>query len=194
MPVSTTSWRKLARAMRVATLVVHDGAMTGTAASQPATADRRGALVAAYDHAAEVVAEVRTDQLAGSTPCPGYDVATLVSHLVGAGWRAVELGRGEPPTGEEFPRVELGDAPRQLRQAGTEAAGAFSDERLAATTTMPWGETYTGSTLVDMYLSELMAHAWDLAVAIGRTPECEEDLGPPHWPRPGPCCARSTGT
>jgi uncharacterized protein (TIGR03086 family) len=158
------------------TLVVHDGVMNDTTSSSPASSDHRGALVAAYDHAAEMVAGVRTDQLAGPTPCPDYDVATLVSHLVGAGWRAVALGRGETPTGEEFPHVELSDAARQLRQAGTEAAGAWSDERLAATTTMPWGETYTGATLVDMYLSELMAHAWDLAVATGQTPGCDQDL------------------
>jgi hypothetical protein len=30
--------------------------------------------------------------------------------------------------------------------------------------TMPWGEEYTGATLVDMYLAELATHAWDLAV------------------------------
>jgi hypothetical protein len=32
---------------------------------------------------------------------------------------------------------------------------------------MPWGEEYTGATLVDMYLAELAAHAWDLARATG---------------------------
>ncbi len=41
---------------------------------------------------------------------------------------------------------------------------------------MPWGETYGGSTLVDMYLSELVAHAWDLSEATGQTPHCGEDL------------------
>jgi len=160
----------------VSTSAVHAGGMTDTTNPEPATADRREALVTAYDHAAEVVAGVRTDQLAGPTPCPDYDVATLVSHLVGAGWRAVALGRGETPTGEEFPRVELSDAARQLRRAGAEAARAWSDERLGSTTTMPWGETYSGATLVDMYLSELMAHAWDLAVATGQAPGCDEDL------------------
>lgn len=38
------------------------------------------------------------------------------------------------------------------------------------------GETYTGSTLVDMYLSELVAHAWDLAVATSQTPSCDQHL------------------
>lgn len=160
----------------MATLAVHDGTMTDTEAFLPNVADRRGALVAAYPHAAEVVAGVRPDQLAGRTPCPDYDVATLVDHLVGAGWRAVALGQGETPTGEEFPHVELVDAPQQLREAGAEAAAAWTDDRLSATTTMPWGEIYSGSTLVDMYLSELIAHAWDLAGATGQTPSCDDDL------------------
>ena len=34
--------------------------------------------------------------------------------------------------------------------------------------TMPWGEEYTGATLVDMYLAELVAHAWDLAHVTGQ--------------------------
>lgn len=160
----------------MATFGVHDGAMTDTTASVSDVTDRRRALVAAYDHAADVVTGVRADQLAGPTPCPDYDVATLVDHLVGAAWRAVELGRGATPAGGEFPHVELTDATGQLREAGAQAAGAWTDDRLAATTTMPWGETYTGSTLVDMYLAELIAHAWDLAVATGQTPGCDPAL------------------
>ena len=160
----------------MATFGVHDGAMTDSTASPPTAADRREPFVAAYAYAAEVVAGVRPDQLAGPTPCPDYDVGTLIDHLVGAGWRAVALGRGETPTGEEFPHVELTDAPEQLRKAGHEAAAAWTEDRLSTTTTMPWGETYAGSTLVDMYLSELIAHGWDLAVAIDQTPSCDEEL------------------
>lgn len=160
----------------MATFWVHDGLMTETPTPPPSSADRRWALVDAYDHAAEVAVGVRTDQLTAPTPCPDYDVATLVDHLVGAGWRAVALGRGESPTGEEFPHVELTDAPEQLRAAAAEASAAWPDDRLVATTTMPWGETYIGSTLIDMYLSELMAHSWDLAVATSQSPSCDEDL------------------
>ncbi|MGH9092717.1 MAG: TIGR03086 family metal-binding protein [Acidimicrobiales bacterium] len=133
------------------------------------TTDRRPFLVRSYALAAEVAAGVRPDQLGTPTPCAQFDVATLVDHLVGAGWRAVALGRGEAPTGAEFPHVELVEAPRQLRSAGTEAEAAWAgDGTLAATTAMPWGETYTGATLVDMYLAEMAAHAWDLAAATGQ--------------------------
>lgn len=142
--------------------------------------DRRAALVRSYPHAAAVAAGVRPGQLREPTPCRAYDVATLVDHLVGAGWRAVALGRGEAPVGDEFPHVELPEAPPQLRRAGAEAESAWADDaRLAATVDMPWGETYTGATLVDMYLAELAAHAWDLAAATGQLGSLDPALATP---------------
>ena len=44
---------------------------------------------------------------------------------------------------------------------------------------MPWGEEYTGATLVDMYLAELAAHAWDLARATGQTGKLDPSLALP---------------
>lgn len=141
------------------------------------TTDRRPALAKAYEQAADVVSHVDRSQLGEPTPCAEYDVATLVDHLVGAGRRAAAIGRGEPPSEEAFPHVELDDAPGQLRQAGKEARQAWSDDaRLAATVAMPWGETYTGATLVDMYLAELATHAWDLAIATGLVDRLDPDL------------------
>jgi uncharacterized protein (TIGR03086 family) len=142
--------------------------------------DHRTALVRSYPHAAAVVAGVDPEQLGEPTPCPAYDVAALVDHLVGAGWRAAALGRGETPTAEEFPHVELSQAPEQLRDAGTEAHSAWADDaRLTATVDMPWGETYVGATLVDMYLAELAAHAWDLAAATGQLDSLDPSLAAP---------------
>lgn len=142
--------------------------------------DHRRDLFRSYHHAAEIVAGVRPDQLEGPTPCPDYDVATLIDHLVGAGWRTVSLSRGEQPADGEFPHVELAEAPGQLSKAGEEAAAAWSeDSRLSATTTMPWGEEYTGRTLVDMYLAEMAAHAWDLATATGQRDRLDPELAEP---------------
>lgn len=141
------------------------------------TSDRRATLVRAYEHAAEVASGVDTDQLHLPTACPDYDVAALVDHLVGAAHRAVELGRGQTPTGGEFPHVELADAPDLLRRAAKDAQAAWAeDSRLEATTTMPWGETYAGSTLVDMHLAELATHTWDLAAATGQLDRLDADL------------------
>ncbi len=142
-----------------------------------ATTDHRAALARAYDHAADVVASVRPDQLGLPTPCPDFDVAALVDHLVGAGRRAVEIASGETPPTEEFPHVELAEAPARLRSAGSDARSAWrEDARLGQETTMPWGETYTERTLVDMYCAELVAHTWDLAAATGQRERLDQAL------------------
>lgn len=139
--------------------------------------DRRAALFASYAHAAHLVAGTSGDQLDRPTPCPKFPVSTLLSHLVGAGWRAVALGRGESPTGEEFPPVALADAAGELRRAGAEAEVVWSnDTSLVRTVAMPWGETYTGATLVDMYLAEIAAHSFDLAAATGQLDRLEPNL------------------
>jgi hypothetical protein len=44
---------------------------------------------------------------------------------------------------------------------------------------MPWGEVYTGATLVDMYLAELAAHAWGLARATGQIDKLDPSLALP---------------
>ena len=143
--------------------------------------DRRSTLFDSYENAAMIVSGIDAEQLGHPTPCPKYDVAGLIDHLVEAGHRAAALGRGHaPPPGDKSPRVELSDAPGQLRRAAEEAEQAWEDEsRLSSRFTMPWGEEYTGATLVDMYLAELAAHAWDLARATGQLGKLDPSLA---WP------------
>jgi uncharacterized protein (TIGR03086 family) len=146
-----------------------------------ALSDRRGALVDAYENAAVIVSGIDADELGHPTPCPKYDVAGLIDHLVEAGRRAATLGHGQaPPPGDQSPHVELSDAPGQLRSAAEEAARAWGDDSsLSLTHAMPWDEEYTGATLVDMYLAELAAHAWDLARATGQTGKLDPSLALP---------------
>jgi len=146
-----------------------------------AVSDRRSALLSSYQNAAVIVSGIAADELGHPTPCPKYDVAGLIDHLVEAGHRAAALGRGQaPPPGDESPHVELPDAPGQLRSAAEAPAQAWGyDSSLSSRHTMPWGEEYTGATLVDMYLAELAAHAWDLATATGQTGKLDPSLASP---------------
>jgi uncharacterized protein (TIGR03086 family) len=146
-----------------------------------ADADRRSTLVDSYENAAVIVSGIAADELGHPTPCPKYDVAGLIDHLVEAGHRAAALGRGQaPPPGDESPHVDLSDAPGQLRSAAEEAAQAWVDDSsLSLRHTMPWGEEYTGATLVDMYLAELAGHAWDLARATGQIDKLDPALALP---------------
>jgi uncharacterized protein (TIGR03086 family) len=146
-----------------------------------ADSDRRSTLLDSYENAAVIVSGIAADELGHPTPCPGYDVAGLIDHLVEAGHRAAALGRGQaPPPGDRSPHVKLSDAPGQLRSAAAQAARAWGeDASLSLRYTMPWGEEYTGATLVDMYLAELAAHAWDLARATGQTGKLDPSLARP---------------
>ena len=140
--------------------------------------DLRDTLLRSYENAAVIVSVIEAGQLTCPTPCPGYNVAGLIDHLVEAGHRAAALGRGQaPPPGDESPHVELHDAPAQLRSAASEAAAAWADEAaLSSKFTMPWGEEYDGATLVDMYVAELAAHSWDLACATGHLDRLDPPL------------------
>lgn len=143
--------------------------------------DRRASLLAAYRNAVVVVSGINAEELSQPTPCPGYDVAGLIDHLVEAARRAAAVGRGQaPPPGDESPHVDLSEAPERLQHAASDAAqGWANDSRLSATVTMPWGEVYTGSTVVDMYVAELAAHAWDLARATGQLDTLDPSLAVP---------------
>src|ERR1700723_3239227 len=143
--------------------------------------DRRSQLLASYENAAVIVSGIDVVDLGRPTPCRNYDVAGLVDHIVEAGHRAAALGRGQaPPPGDVSPHVELTDAPGQLRHAAEAAAQAWGDDSsLSLRYTMPWGEEYTGATLVDMYLAELAAHAWDLARATGPLDKLDPSLASP---------------
>jgi uncharacterized protein (TIGR03086 family) len=142
--------------------------------------DRRPLLARAYANAERVVGGVGPDQLSLPTPCAKFDVAALIDHLVGAAGRAAAIGRGQTPSGEEFPHVELADALGEVGRAAKEAEAAWADDdRMEATVTMPWGEVYTGATLVDMYSAELAAHAWDLAAATDQLDQLDPDLAEP---------------
>jgi uncharacterized protein (TIGR03086 family) len=143
--------------------------------------DRRSPFLKSYENAAVIVSGIDANELGHPTPCPKYDVAGLIDHLVEAGYRAAALGRGQaPPPGDESPHVELCAAPGELRSAAQEAAQAWRDESsLSLRCTMPWGEVYTGADLVDMYLAELAAHAWDLAKATGQITELDPSLASP---------------
>src|ERR1700677_2169176 len=93
-----------------------------------ANAARRSTLLDSYENAAVIVSGIAADELGRPTPCPKYDVAGLIDHLVGAGHPAAALGRGQaPPSGDESPHVQLSDAPGQLRSAAAEAAQTCGD-------------------------------------------------------------------
>jgi len=125
------------------------------------------ALDASFAHAGTVVAGVRPEQLAASTPCSEWDVRALLAHMIGV---VDNIGRGV--RGDELladPNATvLGDDPGAQFQS------------VAATTIAAWrgaapdAEVNIGAGPMpamvgaSINLLDTTAHAWDLARATGQ--------------------------
>ncbi|MFF5175816.1 TIGR03086 family metal-binding protein [Micromonospora sp. NPDC000089] len=124
------------------------------------------------------VDQVSPGQWADPTPCPEWDVRTLVDHVVTEDRWTVPLlaGRGIDEVGDRFTGDQLGDDPlgaawqaaAQAEVAATHPGALDRTVRLAA-----------GDTPAREYLHQLVAehlvHGWDLAVAIGADPRLDPD-------------------
>ncbi len=143
-----------------------------------ADTDPRPRYSDALDWVGALVAGVRPEQRTAPTPCPEFDVRTLVGHLVAAVRRSIALGEGRDP--REVPRVatDVADddwAPTWERTT-KRAREAWSDPaRLDALVTAPWGKV-PGRAAVWAGLNEVLVHGWDLAVATGQPAEADPAL------------------
>ncbi|MEV4655846.1 TIGR03086 family metal-binding protein [Micromonospora sp. NPDC049301] len=125
------------------------------------------------------VDQVRPGQWSDPTPCPDWDVRTLVNHVVGEDRWSVPLlaGRTIEEVGDRFDGDQLGDEP------ATMAREAAAQAEIAATHPGTRDRTVhlsAGDTPADEYLQQLLAehlvHGWDLAVAIGTEPRMDPDV------------------
>jgi len=99
-----------------------------------------------YENAAVIVSGIVADELGQPTPCPKYDVAGLIEHLVESGppgGRLSAAGR-QPPPGDESAHVELSDAPGQLRSAAEQAAQSWGDNSSLSLSTQCRGRGVRG--------------------------------------------------
>jgi uncharacterized protein (TIGR03086 family) len=124
-----------------------------------------------------LLAGVRTDQLAGPTPCEELDVARLVQHLFGVADRMEAMGHGRPADSVPAFADALPDELASTYAARVAVAQeAWADEvSLHRPVTAPWG-TMPGGFVLAVYLTEHLTHGWDLAVATGQHVEADADL------------------
>ncbi|TCB92154.1 TIGR03086 family protein [Micromonospora zingiberis] len=126
----------------------------------------------------ERVQLVDPGQWSAPTPCPDWDVRTLVNHVVGEDRWSVALlaGRTIAEVGDRYDGDQLGADPVEA------ARDAAAQAELAAT--HPGARERTvhlsaGDTPAEEYLHQLIAehlvHGWDLAVAIGADPKLDAD-------------------
>ncbi|WP_420751853.1 TIGR03086 family metal-binding protein [Rhodococcus sp. O3] len=134
----------------------------------------RDALVWAHD----LFAGVTPDQLIDPTPCPGFDVRTLMGHLIATVERGRVLALGEDIT--DAPAFVTGIAddawPTTLRETADRFWQVWNDDAvLDRALAAPWG-TFPGRDALVVWLDEVLVHGWDIAVATGQPSEADPAL------------------
>ena len=142
-----------------------------------ANTDPRSELRRAFEQAATVVDGVSAEQLGQPTPCSEFDVAALLAHLVGVANRVAGIGRGEEQP-HDLATVTLSPEAwaGAFGQAMSDALDAWSDDSLLERDlVLPFG-TFPGPLVAQIYVLELVMHAWDLAAATGQTSVLSSEL------------------
>ncbi|MFE6775956.1 TIGR03086 family metal-binding protein [Streptomyces sp. NPDC057702] len=153
--------------------------------------DPRAHYERAADQLAALIEAVGPGRWEAPTPCTGFDVRALVGHVVAGTRGAAGLGRaasaggaagggGAPEglSGREGAGVEVPDDGWAAAYAGARAEllAAWADgAALAAPVRMPWGEV-PGRQVLAAHVLDVVAHAWDLARALGDGRALDEEL------------------
>ena len=130
------------------------------------------ALVAhqrAQDAFAQVFVNVTSDQLSSPTPCSEWDVKALIDHVIVGNQRVViRAGCQVAPLPED-----LGAA---LCASAKVAQEIFAEpQALTRIYRLPFGEV-SGTAFVELRTSDLLVHAWDLAIATGQLTNLDPEL------------------
>jgi uncharacterized protein (TIGR03086 family) len=119
------------------------------------------------------VGQIAPEQWHSPTPCAGWDVRTLVNHLVYEQRWSVPLfaGASLAEVGDRFEGDLLGADPLGAVTEAAKAAEAAVAEPgvLERTVQLSFGETPAVEYLRQL-LADHLIHAWDLAAAIGADP------------------------
>jgi uncharacterized protein (TIGR03086 family) len=115
----------------------------------------------------DLVAGVREDQWSLPTPCPEYDVRTLINHLVG--WIQVfgASAQGRTFEGDPTSQQVTADPAAEFRTAASDAVAGWREHGFGRTVRMMGGEQ-PAEMVFNMTLMEYLTHGWDLAIATGQ--------------------------
>jgi uncharacterized protein (TIGR03086 family) len=139
--------------------------------SAPAAADPRPRFRHAAEQAVDLLGALTPADLERPTPCTEYDVRALAGHLLTVLRRIEHVATGGSPF--DVPQIVTGVADdawaATARADADRLASTWSQEGvLDRMLTLPWG-TLPGRAAAMAYTQELATHAWDLAVATGRS-------------------------
>jgi uncharacterized protein (TIGR03086 family) len=120
-----------------------------------------------------IVSSVRDDEWSLPTPCEGWDVSKVSSHLVGAMRKFRIAAEGRTPEWGVPEPVE-GDLVDAYRQASADLLAAWRTPGALDTTRDFAGRQVPAVYMLGLHRTEVVLHGWDVAKAVGRT----DDLDP----------------
>ena len=130
------------------------------------------------------VAGVAADQWGLDTPCEGWDVRTVVNHVVTGNYWAGALGRGRTieEVGDRLDGDVLGDDP--LAEYEASAGDADASFRAPGAMDAPCAVSYgpvPGSVYCGHRLLDVLIHGWDIATATGQDAVLDAELVEACW-------------
>lgn len=138
-------------------------------------------LRVALDSFRRVIGGVQAEQWALPTPCVGWNVDDLTTHVVSGNRMFAAILRGEQtPSFSGGDRAEVGhlvgDRVAAYDEAASELLAAFGAEgALERVVTVGFG-TIPGSVALHLRVTELLVHGWDLAHATGQDIDVPDSL------------------
>jgi uncharacterized protein (TIGR03086 family) len=133
-------------------------------------------LALALDQTQAMIDTVGADELDLPTPCPEYDVRTLLGHLMTVVGRINLALTGEDPLTIPTVTPDVTDFAATWKERRTVLDDTLTDPKvLTMICRLPWG-TLPGAAAIAAYTGELTTHSWDLAKATGRTTMLDDSL------------------
>lgn len=137
-------------------------------------------LASALDITGSLVGEVRDAQWGDPTPCTEWKVRDLVRHVVNGNFIFAHAITGEPSAGPRIASDANGELARDYRDSATALVAAFRQPgALEKVITVPFGSV-PGTVAVNLRITDVLVHGWDLARATGQAASFPEDLVEPE--------------
>jgi uncharacterized protein (TIGR03086 family) len=133
-------------------------------------------LSLAVDVTGSVISAVADGQWDSPTPCPGWSVRDLVSHVVTGNRGFTAAVGGQPAAVSEDDSRADGGLPGAYSDSAEAMLDAFGQPGvLEKIVTVPFGSV-PGIAALHLRITELLVHGWDLARATGQAVAFPEDL------------------